>query len=157
MWLHFDHVPRVQGKQLVKDQQCYISVFVVHLTISSSNQEHQPRHDNSIPCKAVYQIYGDAEHVPSEIFEDFSLLRIYATHYRSGHRRCSVKKGVLRNFTKFTGKHLCQSLFFNTVADLRLLPLFYCIQILEKSYAIPNMFDTSIRYLNTQIQQNLKP
>ena len=23
------------------------------------------------------------------------------------------KKGVLRNFTKFTGKHLCQSLFFN--------------------------------------------
>ena len=27
------------------------------------------------------------------------------------HRRCSVKKGVLRNFTKFTGKHLCQSLF----------------------------------------------
>ena len=26
------------------------------------------------------------------------------------------KKGVLRNFTKFTGKHLCQSLFFNKVA-----------------------------------------
>ena len=29
------------------------------------------------------------------------------------------KKGVLRNFTKFTGKHLCQSLFFNKVAVLR--------------------------------------
>ena len=29
--------------------------------------------------------------------------------------RCSVRKGVLRNFTKFTGKHLCQSLFFNKV------------------------------------------
>ena len=28
------------------------------------------------------------------------------------------KKGVLRNFTKFTGKHLCQSLFFNKVAGL---------------------------------------
>ena len=27
----------------------------------------------------------------------------------------SVKKGVLRNFAKFTGKHLCQSLFFNKV------------------------------------------
>ena len=26
------------------------------------------------------------------------------------------KKGVLRNFTKFTGKHLYQSLFFNKVA-----------------------------------------
>ena len=28
------------------------------------------------------------------------------------------KKGVLRNFTKFTGKHLNQSLFFNKVAAL---------------------------------------
>ena len=26
------------------------------------------------------------------------------------------EKGVLRNFAKFTGKHLCQSLFFNKVA-----------------------------------------
>ena len=26
------------------------------------------------------------------------------------------RKGVLRNFAKFTGKHLCQSLFFNKVA-----------------------------------------
>ena len=29
-----------------------------------------------------------------------------------------MKKGVLRNFTKFTEKHLCESLFFNTVAGL---------------------------------------
>ena len=29
------------------------------------------------------------------------------------------KKRVLRNFAKFTGKHLCQSLFFNKVAGLR--------------------------------------
>ena len=38
--------------------------------------------------------------------------------YRSSHRRCSVKKGVLRNFAKFTGKLLCQSLFLNKVAGL---------------------------------------
>ena len=38
---------------------------------------------------------------------------------RSSHRRCSVKKGVLRNFAKFTGKHLYQSLFFNKIAGLR--------------------------------------
>ena len=30
------------------------------------------------------------------------------------------KKGVLTNFVKFTGKHLCQSLFFNKVAGLLL-------------------------------------
>ena len=27
------------------------------------------------------------------------------------------KKGVLRNFAKFTGKHLCQSLFFNKACN----------------------------------------
>ena len=37
----------------------------------------------------------------------------------SKHQSCSMKKGVLRNFTKFTGKQLCQSLFFDKVAGLR--------------------------------------
>ena len=31
--------------------------------------------------------------------------------FRSSHQSCSMQKGALRNFTKFTGKHLCQSLF----------------------------------------------
>ena len=31
------------------------------------------------------------------------------------------KKSVLRNFTKFTGKYLCQSLFFNKVAGLKFI------------------------------------
>ena len=39
--------------------------------------------------------------------------------FRSRFGRCSIKKGVLENFTKFTGKHLCQSLFFKKVAGLR--------------------------------------
>ena len=29
------------------------------------------------------------------------------------------KKGVLKNFAKFIGKHLCQILFFNKVTGLR--------------------------------------
>ena len=33
---------------------------------------------------------------------------------------CSVKKGVLKNSSKFMEKHLCQGLIFNEVADLRL-------------------------------------
>ena len=37
----------------------------------------------------------------------------------SSHRRFSIRKGVLRNFAKFTGKHQCQSLFFNKLAGLR--------------------------------------
>ena len=35
-------------------------------------------------------------------------------------RRCSVNKVVLKSFTKFTGKHSCQSLSFNKFTDLRL-------------------------------------
>ena len=38
---------------------------------------------------------------------------------RRSQQRCSVKIGVLRNFAKFTGKHLCQGLFYNKVAGLR--------------------------------------
>ena len=30
-----------------------------------------------------------------------------------------LEKVVYKNFAKFTGKHLCQSLFFNKVAGLR--------------------------------------
>ena len=38
--------------------------------------------------------------------------------YRSSRPEVFCKKGVLRNFAKFTGKHLCQSLFFNKVTGL---------------------------------------
>ena len=37
---------------------------------------------------------------------------------RNGHPEVFRKKGVLRNFDKFTGKQLCHSLFFNKVAEL---------------------------------------
>ena len=39
--------------------------------------------------------------------------------YRSSRLEVFCKKGVLRNFTKLTGKHLCQSLIFNKAAGLR--------------------------------------
>ena len=39
-------------------------------------------------------------------------------HVRSSHPGVFCKKGALKNFAKFTGKHLCQSLFLNKVADL---------------------------------------
>ena len=38
---------------------------------------------------------------------------------RSSRPEVFCTKGVLKNFAKSTGKHLCQSLFFNRVADVR--------------------------------------
>ena len=41
--------------------------------------------------------------------------------FRSSRPEMFCKKGVLRNFTKFTGKHLCQSLFFKSLRPATLL------------------------------------
>ena len=39
-------------------------------------------------------------------------------HYWSSHSYVFYKIDVLKNFEKFTGKHLCWSLFFSKIADL---------------------------------------
>ena len=74
------------------------------------------------------------EHLPKTIFAmhtHHSLLLIRFTLYsapsssssllllRGGSLEMFYKKGVLRYFAKFTGKHLCQSLDFNKIAGLR--------------------------------------
>ena len=51
--------------------------------------------------------------------EETGLLYKKHRNVRSIHRRCFVKKGVLKNSAKSTGKHLCQSLFFNKIAGLK--------------------------------------
>ena len=43
--------------------------------------------------------------------------------HRSNHQRYSKEKGVLENFTRFTRKHMCQSLFLNKVVGLRSVTL----------------------------------
>ena len=52
--------------------------------------------------------------LPAIIFQGFLFLYFYdfkLTHFRSSYHRCSVKKAALKKFAKFTGIHLCQSLF----------------------------------------------
>ena len=51
-------------------------------------------------------------------------IKFLQRYCRSSHQRCCVKIGVLRNFKKFTGKHQCQSLFFNKVSGLKPATLF---------------------------------
>ena len=44
--------------------------------------------------------------------------------HRSNHRKCSKKESVLKNFAKFTGKYLCQSIFFNFIQKKTLAQVF---------------------------------
>ena len=47
------------------------------------------------------------------------MLANVATNSKAVVQKCSEKKGVRRNFAKFTEKHLRQGLFFDKVAGLR--------------------------------------
>ena len=46
--------------------------------------------------------------------------RITCLPCRTSQQKYYLKKGALKNFVKFAGKHLCQALFLNKVAGLRL-------------------------------------
>ena len=50
-------------------------------------------------------------------------LRTFSFTERSNHRRCSVKKVVLKYFANFTGKHLCWCLFLIKFQACRTAPL----------------------------------
>ena len=54
-----------------------------------------------------------------ETSERFFLMGLLKRNVKSSRSEVFCKKGVLRNFTKFPGKHRRQSLFFNKVAGLR--------------------------------------
>ena len=58
-------------------------------------------------CSHVIVLLGTAETVSIQ-----SLMKTL----RSGHLRCSIKKVILKNLATFSGKHLCQSLFFRPQA-----------------------------------------
>ena len=64
---------------------------------------------------------------------------------RSSHQSCFIIKGVLRNFAKFTGKHLCQSLFFNKVAGLS----FWKERLWHKCF-----HEDFVKFLRTSFLQN---
>ena len=49
-----------------------------------------------------------------QIYCKFTLFGILLKQSTS-HPEVLCKKGILKNFTKFTGKHLCQSLFLNKI------------------------------------------
>ena len=70
------------------------------------------------------------------------------TNNRSSHPVVFCKKGVLKNFTKFIGKQLCQSLFLSKVASLRSATL------LKKSFWHKCFPVNFVKFLITPISLN---
>ena len=70
--------------------------------------------------------------------------------FKSSHRRCSMKKGVLKNFAKSTGKHLSQSIFFNKVAGLT------CIFIKKETLAQVSSCEFCEIFQNTFFIEHLR-
>ena len=71
-------------------------------------------------------------------------------------RRCKTsrpevfcKKGVLENFVKFTGKHLCYSLFFNKVAGLS-LQFYYKKKLWHRCFPV-----NFAKFIRTPFLQNI--
>ena len=62
---------------------------------------------------------SEIRRTPSSSSVGFNYFYKRRHHKEAVVRRCSIKKSVLKNFAKFTGKHLCQSLLFNKGAGLR--------------------------------------
>ena len=70
-----------------------------------------------VPCfiRCFLSLYKKTKWT-TKVFVDMSL-------NRSVHGKCSVKKGVLKSFANFTGKHLCRSLFLIKLQAWRPKPL----------------------------------
>ena len=72
---------------------------------------------------------------------------------RSSRPGVFCKKAFLRNFTKFTGKHLCQSLLFNKVSCLRPATLLKkrlqhrCFPVNFAKFLRPPFFTEHLRWL----------
>ena len=82
--------------------------------------------------------------------------------FRSGRPEVFYNKGIPRNFPKFTGKYLCQSLSFNKVACLRpatLLkkrPRHRCFPVNFVKFLIAHFFIEHLWWLLLQLQKQRK-
>ena len=98
-------------------------VFLIILRSTKKAQEIVLRRINSCVSSCFKKFYSWLSAVMLLYYKPFRypFAKTDNVVSKSSHQRCSVKKGVLINFAKFTGKHLCQSLFLNKVAGATLL------------------------------------
>ena len=103
-----------KNQAIILTKVLYICIYnFLSKTMAEAKTVIQENHQSKLSSQVTL--------IPFGIFIDNERLLTYgySVKYRSSRPDVFCKEGVLRNFTKFKGKHLCQSLFFNKVADLR--------------------------------------
>ena len=96
-------------------------------------------------------------------FKQGERLIYQASWYRISHLRCSVRKGVLKNFARFTGKYLSQGLC-NFIKIEALAQVFSCefCKISKNTFFIEHVWATASldifvdKILNVLTQKNIK-
>ena len=85
-----------------------------HKLISTFSKSHYTR----LKPKIIYYRQNYKNFNEELFLKDFENSNLLANsdNARSSHPEVFCKKGVLRNFAKFTGKYLCQSLFFQKLS-----------------------------------------
>ena len=92
-WSHLDHEPRVQERQQVFDQHSYNHVSAVYLIYPNRSQEQQPSHCNSVPSKAVCQIYSDKEqHQDKETLQNESMHLFSCRQFQQQRTQIQIRR-----------------------------------------------------------------
>ena len=86
-----------------------------------------------------------------QLISYFNEVNFFLIEFRSSRPEMFCRKGVLKNFAKFTGNHLCRSLFFNE--DLRPATLLKkrlwhrCFLVNIAKFLRTNFFTEQLRWL----------
>ena len=91
------------------------------------------------PNAGIYGQIRKTQTLFKQCISELSLRLEITRLFGSSLRRCSVRKGVLRKFKKFTGKRLCQSLLFNKAAG--------CAKLLRTPFLTKHPQATTYEYL----------
>ena len=140
LWSFFES-PQLKNRFFEVKRLCQrIKHRIKHFVVCISLWQFQNRYKEMDVIKSLFNRYNACHlHRVTHDYGEWQKLSMV----RSSRPDVFCEKGVLRNFAKFPGKHLCQSVFFNKVAGSA------CNFIKEETLAQAFTFEFCEIYKNT--------
>ena len=113
----------------------------------------------TLPTSSGYS-WSKNKHVPYKVYLSRHMIKFcQVLKFKLQKQSSSVfyKKGALRNFAKFTGKHLCWNIFLNKIPDLRPVTLLIKIPTQVFFYKFYEIFKKTFftKHLGATASKNL--